>query len=72
MSNPLYPNLKFEMARNGDTQLSLAEKMGLNSAIISRRLNGESNFKLPEIKKILNLYNVTFEYLFDFNPQPKA
>lgn len=59
-----YPELEAEMAKRGDSQKDLADKLQLNAASVSRRLSGEKEWKITEIKKVCEIYNKTFCELF--------
>ncbi len=50
-----------KMAEHGDTQLTLAEAMGMVQSAISMRINGHIEFKKNEINFIRKRYNLTAE-----------
>ena len=59
----MFPNLEAEMARNGHTNTLTAVKLGVSrQAFENKKKTGL--FKLDEIRKLLNLYGQSFEYLF--------
>lgn len=63
----IYPNLKKWMVENGITLTELSEIIGLNSAStnsITSRLIGTNDFKISEVKTILEESGKTFEYMF--------
>ena len=63
----IYPNLKKWMIENEITLTELSEMVGLNSAStnsITSRLNGVRDFKISEVKTILEESGKTFEYMF--------
>lgn len=63
----IYPNLKKWMIDNNIPLIKLAQICGLagsNSVIIRKKLLGERDFKLTEIKKILEKSGENFEYMF--------
>lgn len=64
-----YPELAAEMVRNGDTQRTLAKKLGMTYQAIWRRLSGRVEFTIDEIEDICELYGKTFEELFKRNTQ---
>ena len=47
-----YRNIRAEMARNGETLGSLAQKTGMSKDTLSRKLNGEAAFKLEEAVRL--------------------
>lgn len=61
--------LKIEMARNGDTQASLADAMGIPASALNNRINGKTDFRKNEINFIRGRYhlsaNRTMEIFFD-------
>lgn len=64
-----YPELAAEMVRKGDTQRTLAKKLGMSYTAIWRRLSGRVDFTIDEIEDICELYGKTFEELFRRNTQ---
>lgn len=53
----MFQNLKTEMARSGVSRADLAEKLGVKYLTLSKKINGENDFKLGEclaIKEALN------------------
>jgi len=59
------PLMKSILARNNDTQNSLAELLGLPQSAVSNRMNGKVDFKLSEITRIRNRYKLTAEETVD-------
>lgn len=59
-----YPELLAEMGRRGESQKCLAVLLQLNQATISRKLSGESDWTITEIKKVCDYYNKDFYQLF--------
>ena len=54
--------LRAKMALKGDFDLSpLMELLGLSRPAITARMNGSTEWKLPEIRKIIQHYNLTEE-----------
>lgn len=63
----IYPNLATWMHDNGITKIKLSEIVGMKSTAtlcISKKLYGETDFKIQEVKKILEHSGQTFEYMF--------
>ena len=58
---------KAKMALNGDTLLSLSEKLGISRNTLATKLNdGESKgFTQSEIKQLITLYNLSAEEIAD-------
>lgn len=53
--------------KRGETAYSIAKKLGISTAAMSHKLNGDSEFKMSEvaaIKRILNLTDLEFAYIF--------
>ena len=51
--------LKSKMALNGDTQLSLAQKLGVTVPGLNNKFTGKSPFKHKEIEMIIKMYKLT-------------
>lgn len=60
----LYPNLRAEMARRGDTLQDLKELLDLSEGAISRRLSGITGWSIEEANVLCKRYDVPFEILF--------
>ena len=60
----LFPNLRAEMIRHGNTQTTLMKLLGISRTAISARFNGKSEFTKREIDIILNYYKKRYEELF--------
>lgn len=63
----MYSNLAAEIKRTGLTQKEFSKAVKINEVVFSRKLNGESEFKLSEIKRILEFFGLklSFDYLFE-------
>ena len=55
--------MKVAMKRNEDTQEKLAEALGLQISGISARINGHIDFRISEVEKIRDRYNLSNEDL---------
>jgi len=51
--------LKAEIARHGDTMMTLAEKLDISTVSLSLKVNGKRDFKQREIAKIKEIYGLT-------------
>lgn len=62
----MYMNILAEMTRNGMTREDLAKKLNLSLPSFRKKIAGQIDFKLTEIKILISLFgnNVSFEYLF--------
>lgn len=56
MSN--YAELKYWMAKNDVTQKELANVLEISQQALSRKLQGISDFKVKEIKAIIEYYKI--------------
>ena len=68
-----FPNIIREMAIKGDSIPSLANEIGMGRDSLRKRMKGEKSFELPEILAIMDRYNSSFTYLFQFkssDPHP--
>ncbi len=63
----MYMNILAEMTRNGLTREDVAKKLNLSLPSFRKKISGEIDFKLSEIKTLISLFgnNVSFEYLFE-------
>lgn len=63
----MYMNFLAEIARNGFTREEIAKKLNLSLPSFRKKLSGQIDFKMSEIKKIISLFgnNLSFEYLFE-------
>ena len=63
----MYMNILAEMTRNGLTREEVAKKLNLSLPSFRKKISGEIDFKLSEIKILISLFgnNVSFEYLFE-------
>lgn len=50
----MYPNLLAELKRHGKDQEALGTLLGLSLGTINQKLNGYTDFKLAEVKKVQN------------------
>lgn len=60
----IYPNLRAEISRHGDTLEDLAAALNMSVSAVSRRLSGSIEWGIGEIDILCKRYNVAFEYLF--------
>ena len=51
--------LRAVMALHGDTVATLARRLGLSRASLSRALNGRREFRVHEVVSIVRLYRLT-------------
>lgn len=59
----MFRNLNAEQARMGMTDEDVANKMGISRAsYLSKKNSGK--FTVPQVRILLCLFNVEFEYLF--------
>ncbi len=62
---PHYPNLYAELARNGMSKKEFASSLGVSERTIANILSGKSEFKISELKTIVDLFpDCSPEYLF--------
>ena len=61
-----YANLKAELARKGLTVKDLPDILGISKSACCKRLSGESDWKLREVKKLQKYLDVdlTIDELF--------
>lgn len=63
----MYLNLAAEIKRTGLSQKDFARRVKISPIVFSRKINGETEFKLSEIKRILEFWGLklSFDYLFE-------
>lgn len=63
----MYRNFLAEMTRNGYTREFIANQLNLSLPSFRKKMNGEADFKISEINKILSLFgsSISYEYLFE-------
>lgn len=59
-----YPELRAELARNGDMQKDIAALLSIGESTFCRKLRGLSDWKLSEIQILCNHYGKPFTTLF--------
>lgn len=60
----LYPYILTEMMLKGESRAELAKELKMSTSALSRRLNGEVDWTLTEIKNICVHYNKKPDELF--------
>lgn len=61
----MYQNLIAELARTKTTQKEFSKKLGISQVAFTSKINGKTDFKITEIKKVLARFpESSFEYLF--------
>lgn len=62
----MFKNLNAEIVRNGLNRKKLAEKIGMSTSTLYRKMNGKVEFRFNDIQKIVNTLNpeLKIEYLF--------
>lgn len=64
--NIKFPNLVAEMARRGESVRSMSNKIGVEYNTLRKKINGITNFTLPEMRRIQRiLQNNSLDYLFE-------
>ena len=59
----VFPNIAAEMARRGETLQTLSGKRNKSYQTVSARLTGKRSFELPEIHKLMEIYQEEFATL---------
>jgi len=61
----LFPILLAELKRNKHSQKGLARDIGICEKSMSKKMNGETEFTLAEMRKIQSIFpECTLDYLF--------
>ena len=63
----MFLNLATEIKKAGLSQKEFSKIVKINTVVFSRKLNGDSDWKLSEIRRILEFWNLklSFDYLFE-------
>jgi hypothetical protein len=59
-----YPNLRAEMARTGETQISISKLLGIAKETTCRKITGNAEWRAKEIDILCKYFNKTYEELF--------
>lgn len=59
----MFPNLRAEMARHGQKDNDVAQKLGISRQGFASKMR-TGGFKLSEAKALCEMYQVDFNYLF--------
>ena len=60
----IFPGLAAEMSRNYHDIYGTAELLGISYDSLRRRLSGEIDFELSQIKQLMEMYERSFDSLF--------
>jgi DNA-binding XRE family transcriptional regulator len=69
MKKILFPGLVGEMAKNGDTQETLANKLELCRYTILNKLSGKTEWTIKEMEAVCKIYNKSLDELFTRNEE---
>ena len=64
----MFPNISAEMARNGLTNKTLGEKVGVSEKTISNWRCGRTDIPTVKLIEMSRLFNVTTDYLLGAKP----
>lgn len=57
--------LKSHMVKHGDTNMSVADLLGISRNYVSEKLNNKRDFKQSEIQFFINRYNLSSDEVID-------
>jgi DNA-binding XRE family transcriptional regulator len=60
----MYYKLKGKRVEKGLTQEDISKKLNIDKSAYARKENGQVQFRLDEVKKILEILNCNFEDIF--------
>ena len=60
----MYYKLKGKRVEQGLTQEYISKKLNIDKSAYARKENGQVQFRLDEVKKILEILNCNFEDIF--------
>lgn len=64
IKKPIYPNLEAELKRKGINRGEYAKLIGISAGGASKKLNGDVEFSIGEMKRTKELLDETMDYLF--------
>lgn len=64
MKKVIYPQLLAEISKNGDLQKDIANLLSIGTSTVCRKINGQVDWKMSEIKILCQHYGKNFEVLF--------
>lgn len=59
-----FPNIKILLIQKHMNQGDLSKKTGISRTSLSLKLNGKRDFTKPEIDKLIEFFQNTYEYIF--------
>lgn len=59
-----FPNLVGEMAKNGETQKTIGDLLGLKPSTISRKLSGQIDWSIGEVEILCEYFGKDYYQLF--------
>ncbi len=67
----MYANLKLELTKNGITQKSVAEFLGIHENSVSNKLSGDSSFTVEEAFSIKEHFSPSCDLQYLFRKTPR-
>lgn len=64
MGEKLFPNLRLEMKKHGDSILSLSFFLSCSPGLIQKKLLGKRDWGIYDIDNLCKRYNKDYYYLF--------
>lgn len=66
MPNPIASSaIRAELARRGLRQVDIAEKLGIDPAQVTKRMNGDIDWRLAELQAIAAMFELPISALVD-------
>ena len=61
----MFKNIEIELLKRGKTRRWLAAEIGISESGLRNKLKGRKDFTLSEIKKIIDVFDLPWDYLFE-------
>lgn len=61
----MFKNIEIELLKRGKTRRWLAAEIGISESSLRNKLKGRKDFTFPEIKKIIEIFGLSWDYLFE-------
>lgn len=62
----MFSKLIGRMAEKGFSRESVAKVLGVSTVTFRRKLNGENDWKLSEVYRLISLLEIPYEEIFDY------
>ena len=61
----MFKNIEIELLKRGKTRRWLAAEIGISESGLRNKLKGRQDFTFPEFEKIVKIFDLPWDYLFE-------